>query len=1414
LGVLAQSHFFFNVIEKMKLAIVGLACRFPGSSNSPKEYFENLLNSKDCIVDIPEDRWNKDFFFNPEKNTPGKMVVKKGGFMDNLFEFDNECFSMSVKEASNIDPQQKILLEVALQALEDSNLKYRGSQTGVFIGTGQVDFSELSLSKVDYINEYTAPGSALSIHANLLSYKLDLRGPSMSVDTACSSSATAMYLASLALKNGDCEQAVVGGINMILNHGMSIAFSKLGVLSVEGKCRSFDADAQGYVRSEGCGVVVVKPYEKAIQDGDNIYCVISSVCSNEDGALSPSLTMPSEEAQGMLMRKTLFSSKIPSSDMYYVEAHATGTLVGDPIEVNTIANVFAKDRTSELKVGSVKSNIGHCECASYMASLIKVALMVKNKTLVPSIHFKTPNPKINFDNMAVQTKQEIFDPVGKFFGISSFGFGGANVFTILEGVSQAPKEIGWQLPSPYLFILQGQTENALRERINRVKGELHEKNQHQVMVSLNNQYQEGYRYSSFAIGPNVGSVEFVDVIRKTAAPPLCMVFSGQGPQNLKMGRGLFKAFPHFRKVIEQCDALYQKSSGISLIHDVGLFGDFVGKPEDVHRIDITLPSLIFLQIALFELWKYFGVQPTVVMGHSFGEMCSIYASGACSLEDVMVVTATRAKLMTQLDKQGTMLAVGCGADQINGIIETLKVEKIWIAAYNSPISVTLGGIVESIQAVQKYCDAHKIFARTLNVTNAYHTPLLSSLRDVAIKEFSSVVHSKKPIIPIISTITGEYEREGFSAEYFWKNVENAVLFHSSIEKAKELGPDTLFLEMAAHPVLSVSMRQCGIENIVYSMHREENEQVTMLKAIGKFSGKGFSLNWNNVCGQAERIDSIPYPFQRRLCFSENEFHAKNRFVPEFKVSASPFLGMRSHNSSETWKNIVNTRLYPFLQDHVVQDTVIFPGAGYVEFALEALGNHLEHIEILFALVVPTDSTFVHVELVKSGDSVSIFTKKENDTKWVENGRAKLKKSKIHPPNMQLKELQDKCPKYLNKDAIYKRFEVMGLTYGPSFQCIQGLYQGDEESFGILTTSNLEPGVGFVLHPSILDCSFQCFLGSIKNCSKTYLPVGMDNLDVFDKIPSEVYVYCNVTEINSKNIKGNITGFDKDGKVLFQVIGFTGNAIPQKMNVNNLLLTSAWQTKSFPNIDFISQHVESKEWNESIQYIPLLGQMISYYLSKFLSKIPTDTKLDVHQERHLNWCKNFLKENLTTHEPENIPVLDLECQAIKRVGENFHDLILNKNNAVANVMFSDDLLTKVYSDSPTFRPTLEAFVPFLEQALTKEPNRVIRILEVGGGTGGLTKHLFELLKKYAGGIEYFFTDLSSKFFDQTQKRFGDITFARYKVLDIEKSLSDQGISPYSIDIVVGFDVVHACMNLKKSLNFIHEAIAPNGLLMLI
>lgn len=1290
----------------MRFAIIGVGCRLPGSSNSPEEYYNNLSQSKDCVRDIPEDRWNKDYFHSADKDEPAKMITKRGGFMDHFFDFDHQAFKMSMKEASNIDPQQKILLEVALQTFEDANVEYRKTNTAVFLGSGQVGFAKTATSDPYMINQYTASGSSLSIQSNMISYKFDLRGPSMVVDTACSSSGTAMNLALNSMRNGDCEMALVGGINMLLNHSMTIAFSKLGVLSPDGRCKSFDARANGYVRSEGAGFVLVKPLEAAIRDGDHIYTELLHCKTNEDGALSPSLTMPAADAQESVMRKTLEEANVDPKDVYYVEAHATGTVVGDSTEVNTIGRIFGeqRDENNKLRIGSVKSSIGHCECSSFIASLIKCCLMMDRNVLLPSIHFEQPNPDIHFDkyNMQVQTQVEPFDetPEEKIFSISSFGFGGANVCCLIKSFKN-PETIKTEEetkhPESLPFMVHAQTKEALEARIQQLKEHFAENPEvpsGQVAFTLNSAYLP-YRYLSHGIGKSFQDAQFSAPIRSMEGDkkPLCMVFSGQGPQHAKMCRELYKEVPKFREIIDRLDSLYKGITGVSVVNDLKMFQTKeICEESVVQQIQNTLPSLLFAQLGLYELWKSLGVEPDIIIGHSFGELTAIYAAGCISLEEVVAITAARASLMLKLDNQGTMCALGCGADKVNEMIEELGLENIWIAAYNSPQAVTVGGVHESIETIHKHASGQGIFSRRLAVTNAYHTPLLMPLREVAHKEFATAASAPKPPKrSIVSSVSGKLHTGSYSPQYFWSNIEQAVRFHQGIEEVRgHYSEEPVFLEISPHPVLRMSMKQIGCENVLGSIDRRKPELSTMYESAAKLCSFGQKVNWSIFTGKFERLRSIPrYPFQRKRCFAESIFNNNERLVPERDGNPHPLIGRQLHTVEETWMTKMNSKTLDWIQDHVVQNNPIFPGAGYIEMSMQALQtSSLKSVNVHQAMSV-NDSEFRMVQTIVSNGKSEVYSS-ANGNNWTLHAEAETSPEKKSIECTPLGTAKSACRNRV--DHIYDRFKLLDLHYGPHFRLLQDVFEGGDEALGIFDTSILTRLPSYYMHPSIVDNCFQCFLCCEQNLSRTYLPTHIDEINILsplkensDNVPK--YVHCKLDYINDKKLVGNAVAYNSDGVPVLSINGFTCKAMPKATDSKDKdLFTMNWQTKKVPQIEIAS---ESK-----IHDMSQMAHAMSHKTVSYVREACSLETVSPEKQEWWKWCLQLVREDMMESIVEEDTVID-------SMGRDLREFLMNSK--------FDSTQSIALGQNPALKETIEVAIKKLEKVLQSDKmrNRMIR-----------------------------------------------------------------------------------------------------------
>ncbi|MFO0939502.1 MAG: type I polyketide synthase [Pirellulales bacterium] len=708
------------------IAIIGLGCRLPGGCDDWQTYWSMLESGRDAIMETPADRWNLQKFYVPNKTLPGKTQSKWGGYVTNIDQFDAQLFGISPREAASMDPQQRMLLDSAFRALEDAGQpldRIAGQPVSVFVGISSFDYAVAGLSYQDrgVIDAYSNTGGSSSIAANRISYCFDLRGPSVAVDTACSSSLVAVHMACESIWRGEAAMALAGGVNALILPDFYVAFSQLGVMSPHGRCKTFDARANGYVRSEGAAVVMLKPLNAALRDKDPIYAVIRATALNQDGR-TPGMTVPSQEAQASLIKAACDKASIAPREIQYVEAHGTGTPVGDPIEANAIGSVIGQGRSGDDRcwVGSVKTNIGHLEAGAGMASLLKVALALHHRKIPQNLHFQKANPAINFESLGLRVPTQTVtwnSPIARLAGINGFGYGGANAHVIVE---QAPEPAGQvhsttpsrrstaasskpssgEVPSssvqnsgndngssavPVLLPLSARSQAALQQSAQRLADWLAGSGSSFHLAEI-----AGYcahRRTHFDVRATVcasdhaSMVDQLNTVAKSSVAELnhdlgadqlskgvAFVCSGQGPQWWAMGRGLLKYSPAFRSVIKRCDAEFSKYGDWSLIEELE-------RPEAQSRMQktsIAQPSIFAIQVALAALWESWGVKPTAIVGHSVGEIAAAYLSGALSWEDACCVAFHRGRTMDLASSQGAMVAAGLSADQVPQWIQGLE----------------------------------------------------------------------------------------------------------------------------------------------------------------------------------------------------------------------------------------------------------------------------------------------------------------------------------------------------------------------------------------------------------------------------------------------------------------------------------------------------------------------------------------------------------------------------------------------------------------------------------------------------------------------------------------------------------------------------------------------------------------------
>jgi acyl transferase domain-containing protein/acyl carrier protein len=868
------------------IAVIGIGCRYPGGVQDADGFWRLLRDRTDAIREVPPDRWDIESFYDADPDAPGKIATRYGGFLDHLDQFDPYFFGMAPREAASLDPQQRLLLEVAWESLEHAGLaadRLRGSRTGVFVGISGSDYGQLLLNAPpETIDSYMASGNASSVAAGRLSYVFGFEGPSLAIDTACSSSLVSVHLACQSLRLGECDVALAGGVNVILTPAVSINHSRARMLAPDGRCKTFAADADGFVRSEGCGLVVLKRLSSARADGDLILAQIRGSAVNQDGRTS-GLTVPNGRAQQKVIRDALMSADVSPSDVSYVEAHGTGTSLGDPIELNALAAVFA-ERPPErpLVVGSVKTNLGHAEAAAGVAGLIKAVLALQHESIPANLHFSRPTPRFAWDKMLLTVTPAPMpwprSATPRIAGVSSFGFGGTNAHVVLAEAELPVPEAAEPGPPVHVLALSARSDEALRELAGRHAQHLARTDQplgdfchtvnsgrsrlpHRLAAVGASHAEIETKLKNFASSQQDGSA-LRGKADASRPPPVAFLCTGQGAQYAGMARELFQTEPAFRDQLQLCDALLRHELDRPLLEVL-----YADEPDPLlHQTLYTQPALFVLEYALGALWMSWGVVPGVLVGHSVGEYAAACLAGVFSLEDGIRLIAARARLMQQLPAGGAMAAVFTGEDEVRSAIAALAPE-VSVAAMNGPRHIVIAGAAARVNNLRRHFAARGIDCTALNVSHAFHSVLIEPMLD-AFERVAESVRFSPPRLDLVSNVTGRRAgAEITRADYWRRHAREPVQFLAAIRSCEELGVAT-FLEIGPHPVLSGMARQC-IEHptaaLLPSLQRSKGDWQTMMESLGALEVRGAPVDWQAVARPygRRRVHVPTYPFQRQ-----------------------------------------------------------------------------------------------------------------------------------------------------------------------------------------------------------------------------------------------------------------------------------------------------------------------------------------------------------------------------------------------------------------------------------------------------------------------------------------------------------------------------------------------------------------------
>ncbi|WP_139830149.1 type I polyketide synthase, partial [Mycobacterium triplex] len=1111
------------------VAVVGMACRYPGGVDSPEALWQMVVEGRDVVTDFPADRgWDLADLFDPDPDATGKSYNRCGGFLSDVADFDAAFFGIAPSEALAMDPQQRLLLEVSWEALERAGIDpvtLRGSATGVFVGVFHGSYGGQGRVPGE-LERYGLRGSTLSVASGRVAYSLGLQGPAVSVDTACSSSLVALHLAVRSLRSGECDAALVGGVTVMATPAMFVEFSRQRALSADGRCKAYAGAADGTGFSEGVGALVVERLADARRLGHRVLAVVRGSAVNQDGA-SNGLATPNGPAQQRVIRAALDNARLATADVDLVEGHGTGTTLGDPIEAQAILATYGQDRPADrpLWLGSIKSNMGHTSAAAGVAGVIKMVQAIQHGVMPKTLHVDVPTPHVDWSAGAVSllTDQRPWPPVDRprRAGVSSFGISGTNAHVILE---QAPpvESVGTASDSDMPvapWVLSARSVEALAGQARRLLARVAADPQLGVadvgwsLVSTRSVFEHravivGARaeltagLAGLAAGEPGGNVV---VGRAQAAGKTVFVFPGQGSQWIGMGAQLLDTSTVFAEQLNRCEKALGEFVDWSLID---VIRGAPGAPG-LDRVDVVQPVLWAMMVSLAELWRSVGVQPDAVIGHSQGEIAAAYVAGALSLEDAARVVALRSRLLVRLSGAGGMVSLACGLVQARELLAPAG-DRLNVAAVNGVAAVVVSGEVDALAELMRRCEDAGVRARRIDVDYASHSAQVEAIREPLAQALNGI-EPQSSSLTFFSTVTGEpLDTAGLDADYWYRSIRQTVQFEQAVRAAGDAGY-RVFIESSPHPVLvagiedTVAAGNPGDAIVIPSLGRDEGGLDRFWLSVGQAHTAGVTVDWRPVFSGARRVDLPTYAFQGRRFW-----------LPPMGIGGADLGGLglagaehgllgavvqRPDSGAVVLTGRLSLAAQPWLGDHAVAGVVLFPGAGFVELALRA-GDEVgcsvvDELTLSAPLLLPAaDAVQVQVvvgAVASSGGgagrrSVSVYScGTQSDSDWLLHAEGALSTDagdsvadlSVWPPVGAIA---------MDVADAYQQLTGRGYEYGPAFQGLQAMWRRGNEVFAEVAVPEVA-GIkvdDFGIHPVLVDAALHA-MGVVGDQSETMLP---------------------------------------------------------------------------------------------------------------------------------------------------------------------------------------------------------------------------------------------------------------------------------------------------------------------------------------
>ncbi|MFH8617243.1 SDR family NAD(P)-dependent oxidoreductase [Streptomyces sp. NPDC017979] len=1166
-------------VPEHAIAVVGLACRFPGAADAA-EFWSLLRSGADCITEVPSTRFDIDAYYDPRPGTPGKIITRYGGFLDDVDAFDADFFGVAPREAQHMDPQQRLLLETVAVAVEDAGLtreRLTAGRTGVFVGSMGRNYWE-SMSRRGVLDVYANAGTAPSMLSGRLSYAFDLRGPSLTVDTACSSSLTAVHMACQSLRSGESTLAVVGGVNLVLAPEESVTFSDGRMLAPDGRCKFASASADGFVRSDGVGVVVLKPLRQAVADGDAVRAVILGSAVVNDGHGGNALMAPAESGQRETLVAAYRDAGVDPSQVDYVEAHGTGTPVGDPVELGALAAVLGEGRPADrpLLVGSAKTNIGHSEGAAGVAGLIKAVLALEHGVVPPSLHGAELTGAVDWDSLALRVPQQEQEwPQGErpgLAGVSSFGISGTNVHVVLGAHRPAPttepaepvEPAGAELPR--LLTLSSHQPGTLRrvaqdyQRCLEGEGGAlplydvcasaatrrdHRESRLTLVGSSHKELAD--KLGAFLADEPSAFVQSADDVYEERAQ-VVFVFPGQGSQWVGMGRELLRTEPVFRNALEECDAAIRAEAGWSVIE---LLTEGEGELEGV---DVIQPTLWAMEVALAAVWRSWGLAPDVVVGHSMGEAAAAVVAGSLSVADGAAVICRRSALAKEVAGRGAMASVELSAEEAERELAPYA-DRVCVAAVNGPSSTILSGDGDAMREVLVALQKRGVFCRLVRVDFASHGPQVEPLRKPLLKALGSL-RPRAGDVPMYSTVDAEtVDGTALDADYWARNLRQPVLFGPVVERLLERGP-TVLVEISPHPILVPAMREYvdaarGSGVVVGSTRRNEPESARLLDSLASVHLSGHPVDFDRLFAPGAPYVRLPGPAWERQSYW---------FPQELPVRAvasgtgHPLLGPPVPGADRVWEGPVDLAANAYLKDHQVQGVVIVPGTAYVELVAAAAHSSFGSMPALRDVtyhraiyLTPSDEPpLVRVAILAGVDgawSFEVSSRFPDDVEYTRNVSGTLEFTEPGAPGGADREaVRQRCQE-LSGAEFYRRFAEKGNQWLGSFQGVSALWRRDGEALARIVAPDSIAAADdpHHFHPALLDACGHTLAAAMEGFGRpsehdAFVLGGIGRVRLYERPRGPVWSHAVRTGADAEAVVGTVEVRSEEGALIAEMEG--------------------------------------------------------------------------------------------------------------------------------------------------------------------------------------------------------------------------------------------------------------------------------------